>query len=211
MRFFFLSLLLIIVCACSDVGKNRQFIPNLEGAGGEFGFTFTGTNCVTGSHSFATKAAYCIGLQNEALSNGCAQDQRKSAFSKDCVALGFEWMESVRCDYYIVAANSTLPVPSAGQILDQSSACAGRVEAYNFENVPRRRFDVTFSRGYSVDTDIVSGTNYDAKIEVKDTTNSSVLQDYDLQSAVLEVRELALPRNALRLRVVCNKTHACPK
>ena len=212
MKSAFLLLPVLFLWGCTEVASNRQTIESnpLGVEAGAYGYTFSGENCVTGEHTFRTREAYCVGLQGEERNNRCALNLRKEQFKKDCEETGFKWLESARCEFFIVKAGATMPVPLSHQILEKKTICAGRMEAYNFENVPRRAGQTLFNRGYIIEVDLESGDAYDARIEITDKSGNAV-EDYTIQSSASEVREAILPKNGLRMRVACYKTNYCPK
>ncbi len=57
----------------SGCGKNEKMSYDL-----------TENGCATGKHEFDSKDAYCAGLKDEALNQGCASDLRQARVTADC-------------------------------------------------------------------------------------------------------------------------------
>lgn len=74
---------LAMVAAC---GKSDSAS---DGSGGSsssrtlsYTYSFNDNGCKTDKHSFASIEAYCNGLRDEALNNGCARTMRKNSFQQ---------------------------------------------------------------------------------------------------------------------------------
>jgi hypothetical protein len=50
----------------------------------EFTYRMEVNGCDTGSHTLASKAAYCSALLDDALNNFCASDERRQKHAREC-------------------------------------------------------------------------------------------------------------------------------
>jgi hypothetical protein len=53
-----------------------------------YSYDFNQNGCPTGQHTFDSKSAYCAGLKNEDLNNGCAYSTRYQTYKAEC---GSDW------------------------------------------------------------------------------------------------------------------------
>jgi hypothetical protein len=64
---------LVLVLAASACGDSKKFT-----------YDYNVNGCKTGEQTFDSKEAYCAGLKNDALNNGCAASMRQQTFQADC-------------------------------------------------------------------------------------------------------------------------------
>jgi hypothetical protein len=72
---FFAGALVLITGAC----EIKKEVKNEE-----LSYDLTVNGCATGKQSFSSLEAYCSGLQNDALNNGCARSTREQLFYQNC-------------------------------------------------------------------------------------------------------------------------------
>jgi hypothetical protein len=74
---YLLLLSLIALSACAS-GEEENASSQ------EFSYDYTSNGCSTGKQTFTSRDAYCSGLQNETLNQGCALKRRKETFQEQC-------------------------------------------------------------------------------------------------------------------------------
>ena len=70
-----------LLTACGDDG-GKSF--NVEKNDEKYRYSFDENGCKTGDHSFKSKSAYCDGLKDEGLNNGCAYRTRMATYQNEC-------------------------------------------------------------------------------------------------------------------------------
>lgn len=66
------------------IGCNQELKKNEA----TLAYDFDENGCKTGAHSFDSKSAYCAGLKDDVLNNGCAYSTRKAEYEANC---GTDW------------------------------------------------------------------------------------------------------------------------
>ena len=82
------SCLGLVGCGSDSGGDNGLVVSNESQS---LSYDFTVNGCKTGKHTFSSVEAYCAGLENESLNNGCARQIRCETFKARCDS-------SVNCD-----------------------------------------------------------------------------------------------------------------
>lgn len=76
---------LTLISACGK-SSNESSDQTTESTTMKYQYIVNG--CDTGEHVFNSKKAYCDGLKNDKLNNGCAESSRRDTYRDECSEFG---------------------------------------------------------------------------------------------------------------------------
>ena len=154
-------MLLFAVASCGNSSdKKGNQMKSTDALNGPLSYSFVEGGeraCKTGRHSFESKEAMCMALQNQDTNNSCATLDRFRKFDNECTGLGFRWIESAQCDLYVLKKDTRFPGFQEADVLAKRSVCAGRMQSFNW----------SYLSGLSVEGALYDGTRYEMSVEPK--------------------------------------------